>query len=605
MFTEENPNPIPIVLENNKEKEPIIEPQSSLKETKEEVKENDTDSIIKKEIVILNEGYTLFESRTSEKHQKDTPMIDCIREPQTQTTQTNEEQKPSIDSNSKSTEEVKSKSQFELNKPLISASKSQRHINQFGDNNNIINRNDNNENGLSSSQYDSSLMSFNIIKEKYKATNEAKLSLETKVELMKYEALSYQKEITALKSALNQSRQSSAQSSEEILKLEIIKTKQLLKNQETEKEFQIKENNKLKTQIKTYEDNFASMIDDNKLFRIETERRFAVYQKEIDELRNQLSTHNLINPMAMSQIYNPTGMDKMININNEDKIHNELFDNGIPEQNLLSVNDNKNMNGNIYDATKNELIYDTASNRGIFYSDDDNQFDFKQKNVSDDNKEEEEFNIQGNEMKQSEMLHNDNNQIDINMSNSNNIDINNIINENQKNDNEFEIVNAEDFNNNSSVKKKEEVSPKKEMKQQEVQSPINNNKQDPKKNILNNLFDNSDDENEDIFKTNPQKNSSNIPKKDNNKSSMQKAIPQPSTNIKPKPIPQPSQQKSMLVSTTINNHQQPQKKPETKQKLAAPVNLFNDLENEMDEEIFNKQDGESIFGKSEGNTLFD
>ena len=270
-------------------------------------------------------------------------------------------------------------------------------------------------------------------KDKYKQLNEAKIELETKYEFKKKENEALYKEISSLKMTINDLREKTSNTNEEILQLELLKTKQILQSKNAEIEKMKEENSKLKSQLKSYEENFTLIKATNKQFREEAEKRFNLYQKEIESLRNRKTEiKETPRPNIQMDIYHE---EIMLNSSNSEKETPNLnancdFTNGItnPAQGELSHDENYlKMNGNIYDETK----YDNITNTQPIQRND---------NLIEE-KEEHKENIIKEEPIQIDSNVNDNNIPQIENTHSNQIDMQNNIfgeNEDNKDDNVFE-----------------------------------------------------------------------------------------------------------------------------------------------------------------------
>jgi hypothetical protein len=127
--------------------------------------------------------------------------------------------------------------------------------------------------------------SISSFRDRYKAFGESKASLETNIELANKKCEIYEKEITQLRQLVHEMKLQMSKTNEEAHKLEISRLKQNLSMKDKENQILSRENLSLKKQIKKYED--------NKTFRIEAEKKFSNYNKEIENLIykiNELST---------------------------------------------------------------------------------------------------------------------------------------------------------------------------------------------------------------------------------------------------------------------------------------------------------------------------
>ncbi len=124
--------------------------------------------------------------------------------------------------------------------------------------------------------------SFSNLKEKYKNFSETKVSLETSLELANKKCEIYEKELLSLRKTLNEVKFQFSKTNEESFKLEITRLKQAVSSRDKDNEVLMKENLALKQQLKKYEENLQNMIEENKKFRTETEKKIIQYNKEIE-----------------------------------------------------------------------------------------------------------------------------------------------------------------------------------------------------------------------------------------------------------------------------------------------------------------------------------
>lgn len=126
--------------------------------------------------------------------------------------------------------------------------------------------------------------SFISVKDKMRNFQEIKASLETQLELSLKKSEVYEREMQNLRKTVNELKLQLSKTNEESYKLEIARLKQNLAVSEKEKEMLRKENQNLKLQAKKYEDNIDNIIEENKKFRNDTQKKFAQYNKEIENL---------------------------------------------------------------------------------------------------------------------------------------------------------------------------------------------------------------------------------------------------------------------------------------------------------------------------------
>ena len=411
-----------------------------------------------------------------------------------------------------------------------------------------------NNNDYYTSRFDNSISMISTgFKDKYKQLNEAKIELETKYEFKKKENEALYKEISSLKMTINDLREKTSNTNEELLQLELLKTKQILQSKNAEIEKIKEENSKLKSQLKSYEENFTLIKATNKQFREEAEKRFNLYQKEIESLRNR-KTEIKVNhrPNIQMNIYHE---EIMLNSSNSEKEApgetvtnaNCDFTNGItnPAQGELSHDENYlKMNGNIYDETK----YDNITNTQPIQRND---------NLIEEEEKEEQIQIDSNVNKEE---HHSNNQIDMQ---------NNIFGEDEdnKDDNVFD-----------EPKEEKKAEPIVEKPKQLFNPPK------PKQ-----VFNPPKPKNIQPFKPKPQNiqtNSNVFEQKDN----------QDDVNNIFSSKPQPEKP----IEKTVSNEFVPKKK--------AKADLFNEFEQEFNDDIFNKDDNENLFGSAtigKGSSIFD
>ena len=416
-----------------------------------------------------------------------------------------------------------------------------------------------NNNDYYTSRFDNSISMISTgFKDKYKQLNEAKIELETKYEFKKKENEALYKEISSLKMTINDLREKTSNTNEELLQLELLKTKQILQSKNAEIEKIKEENSKLKSQLKSYEENFTLIKATNKQFREEAEKRFNLYQKEIESLRNRKTEiKETPRPNIQMNIYHE---EIMLNSSNSEKETpgetvtnaNCDFTNGItnPAQGELSHDENYlKMNGNIYDETK----YDNITNTQPIQRND-NLIEEEEK---ENNIQEEQIQIDSNVNKEE---HHSNNQIDMQ---------NNIFGEDEdnKDDNVFD-----------EPKEEKKAEPIVEKPKQLFNPPK------PKQ-----VFNPPKPKNIQPFKPKPQNiqtNSNVFEQKDN----------QDDVNNIFSSKPQPEKP----IEKTVSNEFVPKKK--------AKADLFNEFEQEFNDDIFNKDDNENLFESAtggKGSSIFD
>ena len=131
--------------------------------------------------------------------------------------------------------------------------------------------------------------SISSVKDRYKTFYESKTTLETSLELSNKKCEIYEKEITSLRHLVNDMKIQISKTNEEAHKLEISRLKQSFVLKDKENQILIKENNSLKKQIKKFEENTSQLMEDNKAFRLETEKKFGQYNREIENLTEKLN----------------------------------------------------------------------------------------------------------------------------------------------------------------------------------------------------------------------------------------------------------------------------------------------------------------------------
>ena len=131
--------------------------------------------------------------------------------------------------------------------------------------------------------------SMTSMKERYKSFNESKATLETNLELANKKCEIYEKEIHNLRQLVNDMKLQMSRTNEDTHKLEITRLRQTLSLKDKENQILVKENNSLKKQIRKYEENTNQLIEDNRLFRLEAEKKFNQYNKEIENLTNKMN----------------------------------------------------------------------------------------------------------------------------------------------------------------------------------------------------------------------------------------------------------------------------------------------------------------------------
>ena len=229
-----------------------------------------------------------------------------------------------------------------------------------------------------------SIISSGGLKEKYKQLNEAKIALETELELKKKENETLLKEITLHKKTIEELRNNKSKSNEELLQLELLKLQQIIKNKNTEIERLSNDNIKLNNQIKSYNESYSSMMNNFTQFKEQAEKRFSAYQKEIELLRmKQLSQQNTQMNNVIEETTTVTPHDVQIE-DDKQKSYGDRSDqdNGIPlitntisnvMINQESYSNNNNMNGNNYEV-ENKLINTRVQKEKevAFYEEDNN-----------------------------------------------------------------------------------------------------------------------------------------------------------------------------------------------------------------------------------------
>jgi cell division protein FtsB len=133
--------------------------------------------------------------------------------------------------------------------------------------------------------------SFSNLKEKYKNFSETKVSLETSLELANKKCEIYEKELLSLRKTLNEVKFQFSKTNEESFKLEITRLKQSLSTREKDNEVLVKENTALKLQLKKYEENLQNMMEENRKFRHETEKKIILYNKEIENFSRKSNAY--------------------------------------------------------------------------------------------------------------------------------------------------------------------------------------------------------------------------------------------------------------------------------------------------------------------------
>ena len=437
-----------------------------------------------------------------------------------------------------------------------------------------------------------------------KLLNEAKIALKTEFEFKKKENEALLKEIISLKKIISELRDKNSKSNEEMLQFEIVKLKQTVQNKINEIDKLKEDNQKLKNQVKSYEENFNLMKTNNKLFREEAEKRFNLYQKEIETLRSKAfneSNNNNISHKNTNSIMNihheeficDSGIHNKSIEKEKDKIMvNTDFINGIPNsvQEATSYDENYlKMNGNIYDETKND-------NHGGYKNVHENIINNNDENVNNSNSI-----VNKNEINKEE----ENDQVNIH-DEINEIEKKDDINDNRNDglidkDNEIHEVKIAEEEPKIEVSLPKEEPPKKQIVEskpiQPIIPPIQKQKEEPKKetntpfansnntksantNNNNNIFGSEGDnlnDNEDV----------------NDIFSSKPAQVAPVKRVKPT-IPK-------AITQNLKEVKQEKPNPFAPKFKKKKEFLFNEFENELDDDdIFKKDGNENIFESSSG-----
>ena len=470
----------------------------------------------------------------------------------------------------------------------------------------VESNNINNNEYCFTSRFDNSysIMSVGGFKEKYKLLNEAKIALETEFEFKKKENEALLKEIISLKKIISELRDKNSKSNEEMLQFEIVKLKQTVQNKINEIDKLKEENQKLKNQVKSYDENFNLMKTNNKLFREEAEKRFNLYQKEIETLRSKAfnegnnnnishkNTNSIMNIHHEEFICDGGIHNKSIEKEKDKIMVNTDFINGIPNsvQEATSYDENYlKMNGNIYDETKND-------NHGGYKNLHENIINNNNEDVNNSNSI-----VNKNEINKEE----ENDQVNIH-DEMNEIEKKDDINDNRNDglidkDNEIHEVKIAEEEPKIEVSLPKEEPPKKQIVESKPIQPIipsiQKQKEEPKKET-NTPFENSNNtksantnNNNNIFGS--EGDNLNDNEDVNDIFSSKPAQVAPVKRVKPT-IPK-------AISQNLKEVKQEKPNPFAPKFKKKKEFLFNEFENELDDDdIFKKDGNENIFESSSG-----
>jgi hypothetical protein len=216
------------------------------------------------------------------------------------------------------------------------------------------------------------------IKGELRYLKENKHTTETFLDLATKKNEIYEKEIHILRQTVHQLRSELSKTNEEHLKLEISKVSQIINNKEKENHIITQENLNLKVQFKRMQENFENLIEENKRFRVETEKKFELYNQEIDYLKK------------MKCADSPKIVEHPVVIPGR----SDSFTNGNP--NVREDAEDFQMNGNTYDANgenANNVEYNYREDDNSNYYDENNQ----DQNANDNQDDEVNYNEENNQ----------------------------------------------------------------------------------------------------------------------------------------------------------------------------------------------------------------
>lgn len=270
-----------------------------------------------------------------------------------------------------------------------------------------------------------------VIRERMRNLSETKIALETHLELANKKCEVYEKELFSLRTTVNDLKIQLSRTNEEAFKLEISRLKQSLTAKEKENEMLSKENSNLKSQIKKYEENVENIIEENKKFRIETEKRFAQYNQEIQSIitvRNSTAS-NMSYKENIKEEKNEKEFINILQDNKKDNYNNSTF-----KSRPQSILQNNNIGNNYINADDmnegNNYNYNINNdiNAGLDY--DHNNFTNGNPNIIEEVGGENYLNMNGNTYDEMKDLKEDDNLQDHQYYEiSNNIGMNNNINQ--------------------------------------------------------------------------------------------------------------------------------------------------------------------------------
>ena len=137
--------------------------------------------------------------------------------------------------------------------------------------------------------------------------------------------MTYKNEINKMKQMISELRFQHSQSNEEMLKYEIESLKQELNKKKLEIQNLKQEKQSMMNKLSLYEKNMNETNNNHKIFREQTDKRFAQYQKEIEYLRKLSQERNTKDKLFIEKKEEIKKEEKInnTNINNDIKIEKE------------------------------------------------------------------------------------------------------------------------------------------------------------------------------------------------------------------------------------------------------------------------------------------
>jgi hypothetical protein len=126
---------------------------------------------------------------------------------------------------------------------------------------------------------------YDKLKGEVKVLRESKVNLETNLEIAVKKGDVYEKEIKLLRDTISEMRLNFSKINEEAMKIEISRLNSVINNKDKEIQILTKDNGNMKDSLNRYQNNIETMLEENKRFRQETEKKFNEYRELIDSLR--------------------------------------------------------------------------------------------------------------------------------------------------------------------------------------------------------------------------------------------------------------------------------------------------------------------------------